>query len=112
MRNHRLVNQIKVAQCQTGRWVTGNHNNKSSVSDLVQSLGWCSLKQHRVDTRLNLLCKIIHRLVSTQLKDHLKYPVRNVKPTQLQMNTDYSMFSFLSYTMERFTIKCDWQSNS
>ena len=44
MRNHRLVNQIEMVQRRAARWVTGRHNNTSSVSEMLQSLGWRSLE--------------------------------------------------------------------
>ena len=99
MGNHRLVNQIEMVQRRAARWVTGRHNNTSSVSDMLQSLGWRSLEHRRVDARLTVLCKIIHGLVSTQLEDHLKYSVRNGKLIQLQAKTDYFRFSFLPRTV-------------
>ena len=99
MRNHRLVNQIEMVQRRAARWVTGRHNNTSSVSDMLLSHGWRSLEQHRVDARLTMLYKIIHGHVSTQLKDQLKYSVRNGKLIQLQTKTDYFRFSFLPRTV-------------
>ena len=99
MRNHRLVNQIEMVQRRAARWVTGRHNNTSSVSDMLLSLGWRSLEQRRVDARLTMLYKIIHGHVSTQLKDHLKYSFRNGKLIQLQTKTDYFRFSFLPRTV-------------
>ena len=65
MGNHRLVNQIEMVQRRAARWVTGRHNNTSSVSDMLLSLGWRSLEQRRVDARLTMLYKIIHGHVST-----------------------------------------------
>ena len=52
--------------------------------------------------------RIIHGLVSTQLKDHLKYSVRNER-LQLQRKADDFRFSFFAmhcHTLERLTFKC------
>ena len=46
-----------------------------------------------------MLIKIISGLVSTQLKDHLKYSVRNGNLIHLQTKTDYFRFSFLTSTV-------------
>ena len=102
MRNHRPVNQIEMVQRRAARWVTGRYNNTSSVSDMLQSLGWRSLEQRRVDARLTMLYKITHGLVSTQLKDHLKYSGRNGKLLQPQTKTDYFKFSFLPRTIKQW----------
>ena len=61
----------------------GRQRNTSSVSDILQSYGWPRLEQRRVDARLSILYKIIHELVSTQVKDRRKYSVRKEKPIQL-----------------------------
>ena len=99
MRYHPLVNQMEMAQCRTARWVTGRSNNMSSVSSMFQSLGWCSLEKRRFDARLMMLYKIRHGLASTQLKDHLKYSIRNQTLVQLPTKTHYFSFSFLPRTV-------------
>ena len=60
---------------------------------------WCSLEQRIVDARLTLLYEIIHGLISIELKDHLKYSIRNGKIIQLQTKTAYFRFSPLPCTV-------------
>ena len=45
-------------------WTTDDYSSYSSVTDMLQTLGWRTLQQRRVDARLCLLYKIIHELVA------------------------------------------------
>ena len=49
-------------------------NNNTNNASMLQELGWRSLEQRRVDSRLTLLFKIAHGLAPTCHSDQLRLP--------------------------------------
>jgi len=58
------TNLIEAVQQRAARFVTGNFGLTSSVTEMVQSLGWISVEQHRKISRLIMLYKIFHDVVT------------------------------------------------
>ena len=56
----------------TARWTLKKYHNTSSVSNMLQGLGWRSLEQRRADTRLTLLNKIHHGHVPINASKYLR----------------------------------------
>ena len=67
-------NQVEMVQRRAARWVLGWHHNRSSVSDMLQHLGWRSLETRRADSRLTMFYKMRNGLVALNLVDGLITP--------------------------------------
>ena len=68
--------KIEMVQRRAARWTTGNFDRRASVTSMLQELGWRSLEQSCVDSRLTLLFKIAHGLAPTCHSDQLHLPTR------------------------------------
>ena len=68
--------KIEMVQRRAARWTMSNYDPKASVTDMLTNLGWRSLEQRRVDSRLSLLYKIAHKLTPSCHKDQLRPPRR------------------------------------
>ena len=66
-----LRDNLEAVQRRAARYVKGNIERIASVSDMLSSLGWESLEERRIKTRITLLFKIAHDLIAvpaTQLR--------------------------------------------
>ena len=52
------INQLEMFQCCAARYVLHRHHNTSSVTDMLQTLGWRSLSDRRNDAKLCMIYKI------------------------------------------------------
>ena len=48
------ISKIEMVQRRAARWVLGDYSPYSSVSDMLEKLGWRTLQQRRTDARLVL----------------------------------------------------------
>ena len=69
------IQRIEVVQRQAARWVLSDYSPYSSVSDMLGRLGWCTLEQWRVDSRLVLFYKIVHGLNPTL---YIRHPLQSL----------------------------------
>ena len=58
------IDQIDMVQRRAARWVDLDYSFTSSVTSIIEHLGWRSLEQRRSDARLSLIFKIVHQLVT------------------------------------------------
>ena len=58
------INQIERVQRRAARWVMSDFQRTSSVTTMLNTLGWRNLAQRRADSRLVLMFKIVHGLVA------------------------------------------------
>ena len=58
------INQIERVQRRAARWVMSDFRRTSSVTTMLNTLGWRNLAQRRADSRLVLMYKIVHGLVA------------------------------------------------
>jgi hypothetical protein len=58
------TNTIEMVQRRAARWACNRFNNTSSVTDMLNHLGWRTLEQRRADQRLTMLYKITNNLVA------------------------------------------------
>ena len=99
--NHKdKTKQIEAVQRRAARWTVCNFDRTSSVSAMVETLGWRTLEQRRADARLCLFYKIINNLVAVPLPDYVQ---PNTRPSrrghsmtfcQLYTPTDYYKYFF------------------
>ena len=64
-------NQLEMVQRRAARYVNNDYSRHSSVTQMLQKLGWRSLEQRRADIRLIFLYKSLHGLVAVNLQEHL-----------------------------------------
>ena len=57
------IQRLEAVQRRAARFVTGRYHNRSSVSAMLEDLGWPSLHQRRYEARLTMLFKIQNSLV-------------------------------------------------
>lgn len=58
------INKIEMIQRRAARWTLSRYHNTSSVSDMVDQLGWRSLQDRRTDACLCMFYKMCHGLVT------------------------------------------------
>ena len=68
--------KIEMVQGRAVCWVNSNYSTYASVSSMINSIGWRSLKDRRPATRLILFYKIVHNLVAFPLPRYISHPVR------------------------------------
>ena len=94
--------QIKVEAVQRSpaRWVTHDHSSYSSVTQMINTLGWRSLEQTRADARLIMFYKIVHGFVEIPLQTFIHRQIRMTRTThpyhfiQIQTTANYYNYSF------------------
>lgn len=77
-----LTHRIEMVQRRAARWVLHRYHNTSSVTGMLQQLGWRTLAQRRQDARLFMFYKMVHGLVlSTPLETYLQPVIRQTRFT-------------------------------
>ena len=65
------INKLEKIQRSAARFVTQNYIQNSSVTSLIQKLGWVDLQTRRTNSRLQCMFKIVNKLVEIPVRDHL-----------------------------------------
>ena len=60
---------IEAVNRRAARYVQGDYRRRSSVDEMLKSLGWSTLEDRRRDTRLALLFKILNDDIAVSLED-------------------------------------------
>ena len=68
------INKIEKVQRRAARWVSNDYSSYSSVTDMLSNLGWRSLENRRIDTRLAMFYKIVYCLVAIPLQSYFEHP--------------------------------------
>ena len=63
--------KVERVQCRAARFVKSRYTRYSSVSDMLDELGWPPLSQMRLESQLILFYKIINGLTQVPLEDVL-----------------------------------------
>lgn len=99
------ISKIEMVQRRAARWVLGDYSPYSSVSYMLEKLGWRTLEQRRTDARLVLLYKIIYGYVAVPLPGYV-IPLARISRTthplayrQIFSRTDYYKYSFYPLTV-------------
>ena len=66
------INKLEQVQRTDARWMLGCYRNTSSVSDMLNELGWRSLEQRRADARLTMLYKLRNNMLAVDPSPFLK----------------------------------------
>ena len=97
-----LIKYLERVQRRAARWVMSDFQRTSSVTTMLNTLGWRNLAQRRADSRLVLMYKIIHGLVAipqTQLvrpTESLEIPIHSLFAKYKLPRMFISTLSFLS----------------
>jgi hypothetical protein len=73
------IRKLECVQRRAARFVLSSQHNRSSVTAMIQRLGWRSLEDRRRDARLTMLYKIDHELVTISKTDRLDRPTRRLQ---------------------------------
>ena len=68
-------------QRRAARWVKNNYSPYDSVSNMLDGLGWRSLENRRIDSRLVMFYRIIHGYVAIQIPTYFEKPQRYTRQT-------------------------------
>ena len=104
------IDRLESVQRSAARFVKSDYRRTSSVSGMMEELGWKPLHQRRKELRLTLLFKIVNDLVAIPAHDHITFnqrPQRNKHQRQINIlpaNTDIYKHSFFPRTIK------DWNS--
>ena len=94
------VSLIETVQRRAARWVTHDYSSYSSVTQMINTLGWRSLEQRRADARLLTFYKIVHGLVEISLPTYIQRQIRITRTThsyhfiQIKTTSNHYKYSF------------------
>lgn len=92
--------QLEKVQRRAVRWTTSNYDYRSSVTAMLQGLGWRTLEQRRADARLCLFYKIVYGLVAVPIPDYIQPSNRvsrychSMTFRQIHTSRDFYKYSF------------------
>ena len=61
---HDNINKLEMIQRRAACYVQNNYHNTSSVTSIIATLGWPTLAERRIKTRLIMMYKITHALIA------------------------------------------------
>ena len=100
-----------MVQRRAARYVCNRYHNTSSVTNMLNGLGWRSLQARRTDAKLVFLYKIVNGLVAIPIQPYLTPVIRKDSKfhnTQgfipYQTSTDYFMYSFFPSTIKQWNL--------
>ena len=99
------IDKIEKVQRRAARYVLNRFHNTSSVTGMIESLGWRSLEYRRIDASLCLFYKIVHGLVLIPTNHYMIPPFRSTRlhhdfAYQIpHSNCNYHKFSFFPRTI-------------
>ena len=73
--------KIEMVQRRAARYVTNRHHNTSSVTEMLETLGWETLECRRQKLQLTLFYKIVNNLVDIPASEYL-----TLAPSRLRAN--------------------------
>ena len=72
-------------QKRAARWVKNNYSHYDSISNMLDSLGWRSLENQRIDSKLVMFYRIIHGYVAIQIPTYFEKPWRYTRRNTLSV---------------------------
>jgi hypothetical protein len=105
----RNINKLEAVQRRAARFVLNRYHNTSSVSAMIDRLGWPTLQERRKTARLCMFQKIVTDQVQVEHSKLQAAPSRTRRRQgtpykQIQCRTDYRRFSFFPRTIK------DWNA--
>ena len=104
--------KLESIQRRSARFVLNDYARLSSVTSMIQKLGWPTLKQRRDNTNIIMLYKILHNIVHINYSDVL---IENTNPTRghsqrflvPRTKTNAYHYSFFPSTIRKWNILPD-----
>ena len=99
------ISKIEMVQRRAARWVKNNYSPYESVSNMLDNLGWRSLENRRIDSRLVMFYNIIYCYVTIQIPTYFEKPhryTRHMHPLsyrQIHTSATYYQQSFYPATV-------------
>ena len=72
--------QVEIVQHRAARFVTGRYRNTSSMTDMLDYLGWETHESRRTKLQLTVFYKIVHNLIAIPHSRYLIPASRKTKP--------------------------------
>ena len=97
--------QLEKVQRRAVRWTTSNYDYRSSVTAMLQSLGWRTLELRRANAHLCLVYKIVYGLVAVPLpvyiqqSNRLSWHCHSMTFTQIHTSKDFYKYSFIHWLL-------------
>jgi hypothetical protein len=66
--------KLEMVQRRAARYVQNNYHNTSSVTSMIDTLGWSTLTERRLKTKLIMMYKITHALIAIPNNIHVLIP--------------------------------------
>ena len=88
---NRLIHQIEMIQRRAARFVLNRYHNTSSVTSMLEELGWPTLQKRREDSRLVLMYKLHHNLVSFPVEDFITPLTGSTRTRSQQQGNGYQL---------------------
>ena len=66
------ISQIEKGQRRAARWTTSNYGYRSSVTSMIENLGWRTLEQSKSDARLCLFYRTVYGLLAVPIPDYIQ----------------------------------------
>ena len=94
------IHQLEMVQRRAARFVMNRYHNTSSVSSMLDTLGWESLMERRAKFSVTLMYKIVHSHVAIHTQPHFTPAYSNTRTQhthkflQVQGRTDYHNNSY------------------
>ena len=66
------LKRSKGDQRRAARWTTSDFSTRSSVTAMLEKLGWRSLQQRRADARLCLCYRMVYELVANHMPEYIQ----------------------------------------
>ena len=92
--------QLEMVQRRAARWVKNDYVQQSSVTQMLNELGWRTLAQRRADARLTLMYKIVHGLVLIEAIKYIKLQRDQLHLQQILAKQKYYEMSFFPRTVQ------------
>lgn len=95
-----LIDRVEMIQRRAARWTLCDFSHMSSVTAMLDKLGWETLQHRRSCARLSLFHKIVNGHVAVPLPDYIVHPSRFTRNAhslsflQIQTSKDYYKYSF------------------
>ena len=99
------IYQVEMVQRRAARFVTGRYRYTSSVTDMLDYLGWWTHESRRTKLQLSVFYKIVHDLISIPLSRYLTPDSKKTRRAhsnkfqQYPTSTDCFKFSFFPKTI-------------
>ena len=108
------INALEAVQKRAARFVSGVYDPRSSISETLANLGWISLEQRRIISRLVMMYKVTYGLIAINKEVYLTLSNSRTRSTtknsllyrQISCNTEAYRNSFFPRTVK------DWNSLS